>query len=112
MEKAIIETLKGNNENDEKYYIYPVTLESAIFDENGISLKEKLKNLENSGAGSSDTSSYTQEEVNGFIDEIWKDQSIGEGGDGCANIEAYSPEEVTGFIDEIWKDQKTKEGTT
>ena len=45
MPNAIIETLKGDTENGEKYYIYPVTLESAVVDNNGTSLATKLENI-------------------------------------------------------------------
>lgn len=47
MPNAIIETLKGDTENGEKYYIYPVTLESAVVDNNGTSLATKLENISN-----------------------------------------------------------------
>lgn len=40
--KYIIETLKAKDHDKQKYYIYPVTKESAITDRNGICLEDKL----------------------------------------------------------------------
>lgn len=38
----IIETLKAKDQDKQKYYIYPVTKESAITDKNGVCLEDKL----------------------------------------------------------------------
>lgn len=104
MQKAIIETLKGDDKNGEKYYVYPVTLESAVIDENGVSLEDKLKEIS--------AEAYSPEEIDGIIDEVWKDQSIGDAGNNGSNIEAYSPEEIDGMIDSIWSSTTAKEAAT
>ena len=44
--KYIIETLKAKGQDKQKYYIYPVTKESAITDRNGVCLEYKLTQMQ------------------------------------------------------------------